>query len=105
MTLPLDVTQMDEVHNAVNQAVSTFGRIDVLVNNAGFGMLGAVEEVPDAQARHLFDTNVFGLLNVTRAVLPYMRSRCSGHILNMSSVGGFVSVLGSGIYCASKFAL
>lgn len=105
LALPLDVTRVDKVQDAVSQAVKTFGHIDVLANNAGFGMIGAVEEVSDAEVRRLFDTNVFGLLNVTRAVLPHMRSRRSGHILNMSSVGGLVSVVGSGIYCASKFAV
>lgn len=105
LALALDVTQPNQVQEAVNKALSKFETIDVLVNNAGFGMIGAIEEVPDAQARHLFDTNVFGLLNVTRAVLPVMRDRHTGHILNISSVGGFVSVVGSGIYCASKFAV
>lgn len=105
LALALDVTQPNQVHEAVNKALSKFETIDVLVNNAGFGMIGAVEEVPDAQTRHLFDTNVFGLLSVTRAVLPIMRDRHQGHILNISSVGGFVSVVGSGIYCASKFAV
>ncbi len=105
LAIALDVTQPDEVHEAVNKALSKFESIDVLVNNAGFGMIGAVEEVPDAEARRLFDTNVFGLLSVTRAVLPMMRERHKGHIINISSVGGFVSVVGSGMYCASKFAV
>jgi NADP-dependent 3-hydroxy acid dehydrogenase YdfG len=101
-SVKLDVTRPDEVKKAVSEAIAKFGRIDVLVNNAGFGIIGAVEEVSDAEARHLFDTNVFGVLNVTRAVLPHMRQQQSGHILNISSMGGFVGVLGSGIYCASK---
>ncbi len=101
----LDVTDLQEIHDAVNAAIEAFGRIDVLVNNAGFGMIGAVEEVSDVETRHLFDTNLFGLLNVTRAVLPQMRQQESGYILNLSSVGGFVGFVGSGIYCASKFAV
>lgn len=105
LAVKLDVTRPDEVEKAVEEAIAKFGRIDVLVNNAGFGIIGAVEEVSDAEARHLFDTNVFGVLNVTRAVLPHMRQQQSGHILNISSMGGFVGVLGSGIYCASKFAV
>jgi NADP-dependent 3-hydroxy acid dehydrogenase YdfG len=105
LAVKLDVTHQDEVEKAVSQAIAKFGRIDVLVNNAGFGIIGAIEEVSDAEARHLFNTNVFGVLNVTRAVLPHMRQQQSGHILNISSMGGFVGVLGSGIYCASKFAV
>jgi NAD(P)-dependent dehydrogenase (short-subunit alcohol dehydrogenase family) len=75
------------------------------VNNAGYGLLGAVEEVSDADTRRQFDANVFGLLNVTRAVLPGMRSRRSGHVINMSSVGGFAARAGFAIYNASKFAV
>ena len=101
----LDVTQPDAIQAVVDAVVREFGRIDVLVNNAGFGMLGAIEETPDADARQLFDTNVFGLLKVLRAVLPHLRQQRAGHVLNLSSVGGLVSLVGSGIYCASKFAV
>ncbi|MDT7638481.1 MAG: hypothetical protein QOC83_2769, partial [Pseudonocardiales bacterium] len=82
-----------------------FGRIDVLVNNSGFGLLGAVEEISDAEAREVFDVNVFGLLGVTRAVLPGMRARRSGRIINIGSIGGFVTIPSSGIYGATKFAV
>ena len=101
----LDVTKPGEVRAAVAEAVKAFGRIDVLVNNAGYGLIGAVEEATDAQIRHQFETNVFGALDVVRAVLPQMREQKSGHILNLSSVGGFVSFPSSGHYSATKFAL
>ncbi|MBD2774279.1 oxidoreductase [Iningainema tapete] len=101
----LDVTNSQEVHDAVNAAIETFGQIDVLVNNAGFGSVGAIEEVSDDDIQREFATNVFGALSMMRAVLPSMRQRRSGHILNISSVGGQVSYAGSGIYCATKFAL
>jgi len=101
----LDVTDIDQARAAAAEAVDTFGGIDVLVNNAGRGVLGAVEEVSDVDARSVFDTNVFGLLNVTRAVLPSMRERRAGHIINMSSVGGFAGSAGWGVYCGTKFAV
>jgi NAD(P)-dependent dehydrogenase (short-subunit alcohol dehydrogenase family) len=105
LILPLDVTQSTDIQVAVQQAINTFGQIDVLVNNAGYGMFGAVEEVNDQDVRRQFETNVYGALNVTRAVLPHLRRQRSGHILNISSSGGFVGFAGAGIYCASKFAL
>jgi NADP-dependent 3-hydroxy acid dehydrogenase YdfG len=105
IALPLDVTNPQQVRAAVNQAIATFERIDVLVNNAGYGMMGAVEEVTDAEVRQQYETNVFGALDVMRAVLPQMRHQRSGHILNLSSVGGVVSFPGAGIYCSTKFAL
>jgi len=101
----LDVTSSKEIRDAVKVALDAFGRIDVLVNNAGYGSLGAIEEVNDAAVRRQFDTNVFGVLDVTRAVLPILRSQRSGHILNISSTGGLVSFAGCGIYCGTKFAL
>lgn len=105
LPLPLDVTQSLDIQLAVNRAIETFGRIDVLVNNAGYGVFGAVEEVSDIDVRRQFETNVYGALNVTRAVLPHLRRQRSGHILNISSSGGFIGFAGAGIYCASKFAL
>ncbi|HLT82797.1 MAG TPA: oxidoreductase [Phototrophicaceae bacterium] len=105
LALALDVTDENHARAAVSSAVETFGSIDVLVNNAGRGLLGAVEESSDAEVRSLYDTNVFGLLNVTRAVLPVMRSQRSGKILNVSSLGGFSASAGFGIYCSTKFAV
>ncbi|MFI6861727.1 oxidoreductase [Streptomyces sp. NPDC050421] len=101
----LDVTDEARAHTAVAAAVEAFGSIDVLVNNAGRGLLGAVEESTDAAVRAIYDTNVFGLLNVTRAVLPVMRRQRSGRVLNLSSLGGFSSSAGFGIYCSTKFAV
>jgi NAD(P)-dependent dehydrogenase (short-subunit alcohol dehydrogenase family) len=101
----LDVTNPQEVHDAVDAAIDAFGRIDVLVNNAGYGTVGAIEEVSDEAIRRQFDTNVFGALEMMRTVLPIMRQQHSGHILNVSSVGGFASFGATGIYCATKFAL
>jgi NAD(P)-dependent dehydrogenase (short-subunit alcohol dehydrogenase family) len=101
----LDVTNPQEVHDAVDAAIDAFGRIDVLVNNAGYGTVGAIEEVSDEAIRRQFDTNVFGALEMMRTVLPIMRQQRSGHILNVSSVGGFASFGATGIYCATKFAL
>ena len=101
----LDVTDEAQIARAVEAALARFGRIDVLVNNAGFGLLGAVEEATADEVRKLYETNVFGLLNVTRAVLPAMRARRSGHILNLSSVGGQRSGPGFGVYCSTKFAV
>jgi len=101
----MDVTDETQVDEAVAMALGQFGRIDVLVNNAGYGLLGAVEEGSAAEIEQLYRTNVFGLLNVTRAVLPILRWRRSGHIINMSSVGGFNAFPGWGLYCSTKFAV
>lgn len=106
MVVTLDVTREDEVKQGVAAAVAHFGRIDVLVNNAGYGLLGATEEVTDAEARQQFDTNVFGLLNLTRAVLPVMRAQQGGHIINISSLFGYgATVPGLGLYGATKYAV
>lgn len=104
-TVRLDVTKKDEVNTAIETAMKEFGRIDVLVNNAGYGLIGAIEEASEEQIRAQFETNVFGALNLMRAVLPLMREQREGHILNFSSVGGFVAFPASGFYSASKFAL
>ncbi|MFI4978897.1 MAG: oxidoreductase [Nevskiales bacterium] len=101
----LDVTREDQAQEAVKQAVKRFGRIDILLNNAGYGLLGAVEESSAVEVERLFATNVFGLLGVTRAVLPHMRQQRSGHVINVSSIGGYSAYLGWGVYCATKFAL
>jgi NAD(P)-dependent dehydrogenase (short-subunit alcohol dehydrogenase family) len=101
----LDVTDEPRVKEAVDTALKHFGRIDVLVNNAGFGLLGAAEESSAEEVERLFRTNVFGLLNVTRAVLPSMRKRRAGHIMNLSSIGGYGSSPGWGVYCSTQFAV
>lgn len=105
LALRLDVTDEEQAHAAVAAAIQAFGTVDVLVNNAGRGLLAAVEESSDAAVRAIYDTNVFGLLNVTRAVLPVMRAQRAGRILNVSSLGGFSSSAGFGIYCSTKFAV
>jgi NAD(P)-dependent dehydrogenase (short-subunit alcohol dehydrogenase family) len=105
LPLALDVTDENQAREAVDSAVRRFGRIDVVVNNAGRGLLGAVEEAGDAAARAVFDTNVFGILNVQRAVLPVLRKQRSGHVISISSVAGFTGTPGWGIYAATKFAV
>jgi NAD(P)-dependent dehydrogenase (short-subunit alcohol dehydrogenase family) len=101
----LDVTAAGEAERAVAAAVTRFGRIDVLINNAGYGLVGAVEETPDAEFRAQMDTNFFGVLSVIRAALPHLRHQKGGAIVNVSSFGGQVSFAGAGSYSASKFAL
>jgi NAD(P)-dependent dehydrogenase (short-subunit alcohol dehydrogenase family) len=101
----MDVTDQKQVEAAVSAAVQRFGRIDVLVNNAGYGMVGAVEESAEEEFRPMFETNVFGLIRVTQAVLPQMRGQGSGHIVNLSSIGGLVATPGFGLYNATKFAV
>src|SRR3984957_17206723 len=105
LALPLDVTDKDAVARAVQAAEDKFGRIDVLVNNAGYGYLAAIEEGEDDEVRALFETNVFGLIAVTKAVLPGMRARKKGHIVNFSSIGGLVSFPTTGYYHATKYAV
>lgn len=105
--LPLQASLPNEksVKSAVDSAISNFGSIDVLVNNAGYGLIGGIEESSVREVQDCFDVNVFGLLNVTRAVLPHMRSANSGHIFNLSSVFGLIAGAGWGIYCGTKFAV
>lgn len=105
LALSMDVTNESQVRDAIATAIERFGRIDILVNNAGFGLIGAVEEASASEVERVFATNVFGLLHVTRAVLPHMRQQRSGHIINLSSIGGYSSSAGWGIYCATKFAV
>lgn len=105
LTVALDVTRPDEVDAAIQAAIARFGRIDILINNAGYAVLGAVEETPDAELRAQMETNFFGAAAVTRAALPHFRARKSGAIVNISSLGGHLSFPGFGAYSASKFAL
>ena len=105
LALPLDVTDKEQISSAVRQAQAQFGGIDVLVNNAGYGYRAAVEEADDADIRQLFDTNVFGAVDMIKAVLPDMRARRTGAILNISSIGARISPAGSGYYSATKAAL
>ena len=103
--VPLDVTSQGSIDHAVADAVAHAGHIDVLVNNAGYGLCGAVEEVTANEYKPMFDTNLFGLINVTKAWLPQFRERRSGAIVNISSVGGLIGSAGWGYYNASKFAV
>jgi NAD(P)-dependent dehydrogenase (short-subunit alcohol dehydrogenase family) len=105
LVVQMDVTDEGQVKTAVAQAIAHLGRIDVLVNNAGYGLLSGIEEASDAEVREQYDTNVFGLLNVTRAVLPHMRRQQTGHVINISSLFGFGILLGWGIYSFTKFAV
>lgn len=105
LPVELDVTRQDQIDAAVAAAVQTYGRIDVLVNNAGFGMSGAMEEATDAELRTLFDTDFFGLVDVTKAVVPHMRARHSGMILNVASQGGLMAFAGNSAYASAKFAV
>jgi NAD(P)-dependent dehydrogenase (short-subunit alcohol dehydrogenase family) len=105
LSLSLDVTDPAAVQTAVASALEYFGRIDVLVNNAGYGDLSLFEESTVEDVRAQYDTNVFGLMHVTRAVLPGMRAQRSGRIFNVSSVGGIVGGASGSLYCASKFAV
>lgn len=105
LALPLDVDREADAVHAVEQAVARFGAIDVLVNNAGYGQLGLFEEIGTDAIEQQFRTNVFGLMHVTRAVLPGMRQRRQGRIFNVASVAGFRGFDGAAVYCASKFAV
>jgi NAD(P)-dependent dehydrogenase (short-subunit alcohol dehydrogenase family) len=105
LAVRLDVNSEAEAEAAARQAVERFGRIDVLVNNAAFGVLGAVEEIPAAEVEAVYRTNVFGLLSVTRAILPQLRRQRSGHIINISSIGGYQSYAGWTVYASTKFAV
>jgi NAD(P)-dependent dehydrogenase (short-subunit alcohol dehydrogenase family) len=105
LAIPLDVTDPAQARTAVERAVERFGRIDVVVNNAGYGHFGAVEELSDDELREQFEVNLFGLLNVTRAALPVLRRQRSGHLVQMSSLNGIEGMVGGAYYCASKFAV
>ncbi len=103
--IQLDVTQYDQIHQAVADTVKHFGKIDVLVNNAGFGIIGAAEAYTKQQVRSQLETNLYAPIEVTRAVLPYMRKQRSGRILQISSVGGRIGNAGLTMYQAAKFGL
>ena len=105
LPLQLDVTDRDADFAAVRQAHEHFGRLDVVVNNAGYGQFGFIEELSEAEARDQIETNVFGALWVTQAALPYLRAQRSGHIIQVSSIGGITAFQNVGIYHASKWAL
>ena len=101
----MDVTNQEQVNAAAQQAINHFGRIDVLVNNAGYGLLSGIEEATDQEVKRNYEVNVFGTLNVIRAVLPFMRKERSGHVINISSVGGLGAYIGWGLYGSTKFAI
>lgn len=105
LPLQMDLVSEESVGKAVDSAIAHFKSIDFLVNNAGYGLIAGIEESSNKEVQAQFDVNVFGLLNVTRAILPHMRAAGSGHIFNMSSVFGLISGAGWGIYCGTKFAV
>ncbi|MES2215154.1 MAG: oxidoreductase [Pseudomonadota bacterium] len=103
--LSLDVTKTSDITSAVEVAIKQFHRIDILVNNAGYGLVGAIEECSIQDIRAVFDTNVFGLIEVTKAILPHMRAQSSGHIFNISSIAGLRAGAGYAPYSGTKFAV
>lgn len=106
LSLEVDLVDEQSVEHAVNELLKTFNHLDVVVNNAGFGQFGTIEEVSDIEARRNYDVNVFGTLNVIRRVMPHFREQGFGHIFNISSIGGFVgNYSGWGVYCSTKFAV
>ena len=105
LAVKLDVTKTEEIRSAVEQVMHTFGSIDVLVNNAGIGYFGAIEESEEEEVRKMFEINFFGLANMTKAVLPLMREKRRGHIVNIASIGGLVGFPAVGFYNATKFAV
>jgi NAD(P)-dependent dehydrogenase (short-subunit alcohol dehydrogenase family) len=106
LPLEVDLTDNNNVKTAIQKSIAHFGKIDVVVNNAGYGQTGTLEELTDEEARKNFDVNVFGTLNVIRNVMPHLRNQKSGTIFNISSAGGFFgSFAGWGIYCSTKFAM
>jgi len=105
LAVPMDLGNCDQITKAVDAGISRFGKVDVLVNNAGYGFIGAVEEATDDEIKRVHETNVFGLLRVLRAVLPHFRERKSGHVVNLSSIGGLIGLPGFGIYNSTKFAV
>jgi NAD(P)-dependent dehydrogenase (short-subunit alcohol dehydrogenase family) len=106
LPLEMDLVNEKSIKNAIEVAINHFKTIDVIINNAGYGQLGTLEELSDREARENYDINVFGLLNVIRAVMPHFRNNRSGHFFNISSIGGFTgNFVNAGIYCSTKFAV
>jgi NAD(P)-dependent dehydrogenase (short-subunit alcohol dehydrogenase family) len=106
LALEMDLLSEQSVRDSITKTIETFGKIDVVVNNAGYGQIGTLEELSDAESRKNFDVNVFGLLNVVRGAMPFLRAQRSGHIFNISSIGGYTANFpGWGVYCATKFAV
>jgi NAD(P)-dependent dehydrogenase (short-subunit alcohol dehydrogenase family) len=105
LALELDVINPDQIKDVVEKSIKSFGRIDVLVNNAGIGYFGAIEESEDEEVRKMFEINFFGLAKMIQNVLPFMRARKSGHIINIASIGGLVGFPSVGFYNATKFAV
>jgi short-subunit dehydrogenase len=104
-TLTLDVTKPQEIVSVTERGIAAFGHVDVLVNNAGYGVNGAIEELSEDEFEPMFQTNIYGLIRVTRAFLPHFRRRRSGHIFNLSSIGGLIGSAGWGFYNTTKFAI
>ncbi|REK77734.1 oxidoreductase [Paenibacillus paeoniae] len=105
LAMELDVTKPEQIESTVKATIEKFGRIDVLVNNAGIGYFSSIEEAVEEEVRKMFEINFWGLMHMTNAVLPYMRSQRSGHIINISSIGGLVSFPGVGYYNGTKYAV
>jgi NAD(P)-dependent dehydrogenase (short-subunit alcohol dehydrogenase family) len=105
LPISLDVTDRAAVRSAFEEAVSHFGRVDIVMNNAGYGHVGAVEELSDGELREQLEVNLFGVINVTRAALPYLRKQRSGRLVQMSSLNGVEGLAGGGFYAASKFGV
>ncbi len=105
LPLSVDLTNTDSIEDSVQQTLKAFGQIDVLVNNAGYGMAGTVEEIPEAKIKDILDINVLAVINVTKAILPLMRNQQSGYIINIGSVAGFVGAPGWAVYSATKAAV
>ena len=101
----LDVTDRTSIAAAIQAGLDRFGALDMVINNAGFALYGAFEGLDDLDIRQMFDTNLFGVMNVVKGILPHFRARKAGHIVNISSAGGIVSLPAMSIYCSSKFAL
>jgi NAD(P)-dependent dehydrogenase (short-subunit alcohol dehydrogenase family) len=105
LALRLDVSDRAQAQACIAEATERFGRLDVIVNNAGYGHFGAIEELTEQELRRQFEVNLFGVVNVTRAALPQLRAQRSGHLVQMSSLNGIEAMAGGGYYCASKFAV